>query len=116
MKSLKKVFGGIAIGFVNGLFGAGGGMLTVPLLKSCGYSQKDAQANAISIIFPLSIVSTVLYITRGHVTISSTLPYLPGGVLGAIAGTWLLKRFSPKWMRWIFAGFMIWAGMRMMLR
>ena len=41
MKALKKgnlmtAFSGLSIGFVNGLLGAGGGIIAVPILKRLG--------------------------------------------------------------------------------
>ena len=33
---LLPLLGGVAVGFLNGLLGAGGGMLTVPLLERSG--------------------------------------------------------------------------------
>ena len=40
---------GLGIGLINGLLGAGGGMLAVPLLKKMGLSQKQAHANAVQL-------------------------------------------------------------------
>ena len=43
---------GFFIGIINGLLGAGGGMLAVPALKKLGLSQKDAHRNALAVILP----------------------------------------------------------------
>lgn len=40
---MKKVLAaalGVGVGFLNGLFGAGGGMVAVPLLKGLGVEDK----------------------------------------------------------------------------
>lgn len=116
MKKWQKALGGFAVGLANGLFGAGGGMITVPLLKKAGDTQKEAQANAISVILPLSALSVILYTVRGHADLSAALPYLPAGLLGAWLGTGLLKKFSPRLLRRVFALLMIWAGVRLILR
>lgn len=40
-QNIKTAFGGLTVGILNGLLGAGGGMIAVPLLKSMGLSQKN---------------------------------------------------------------------------
>lgn len=114
--NFKTIFSGIAVGVVNGLMGAGGGMIAVPLLKKTGLDQRKAQANAIAVILPISIVSCVMYLIRGNVQISDALPFLPGGILGAVIGTFLLSKLPTKLLKKIFAAFMIWAGVRLLMR
>ena len=59
VKKLFLVVFGVAIGFVNGFLGSGGGTLAVTaLLTVGGLDQKRAQATALLIILPISVVST----------------------------------------------------------
>ena len=68
--------GGLA-GFVNGFFGAGGGMIVVPLLiLLVKLADKNAFSSAISIILPLTIVSLVIYAKNGALDLKAALPYL----------------------------------------
>lgn len=112
----KNVFGGVAIGVINGLLGAGGGMIAVPVLKKLGFSQKEAQSNAIAVILPISVISASLYLIRGNVTLQDAIIYIPGGIIGTIIGTFLLSRLSSKWLKRIFGAFMVWAGIRLMMK
>ena len=107
---------GLAIGIVNGLLGAGGGMIAVPILKKLGLEQKSAHCNAIAIILPITLISAILYLWKDYVNLSSALPYIPTGLIGAVAGTYILKKISPEWLKKIFAAFMIYAGIRLLLR
>lgn len=107
---------GVLIGLVNGMLGAGGGMLAVPLLKKVGLEQKKAHANAVAIILPITLVSAALYIFKGYVSISDAIGYIPTGVLGALLGTIIIKKISPLWLKRIFGAFMLWAGVRLLLR
>ena len=110
-KLLTYIFG-LFIGIINGLLGAGGGMLAVPALKKLSLSAKDAHRNAIAVILPLCILSAALYLFRGDVKISDTFVFIPSGLVGAAFGTFLLKKISPKWLTVIFGGFMVYTGVR----
>ncbi|MBQ8649316.1 MAG: sulfite exporter TauE/SafE family protein [Clostridia bacterium] len=113
---LLPAVSGFAIGAVNSLLGAGGGMIAVPILKKLGFDQKEAQCNAIAVILPITVLSAGLYIYKGYADISTALPYIPGGIVGAILGTIILKKISPKWLKRIFGGFMVYAGIRLLFK
>lgn len=115
-KKLSTALFGISIGFINGLLGAGGGMLAVPLLKKYGLSQKTAQQNAIAIILPITALSAIMYLSKDYVNLSESFAYLPTGFLGAIIATFLMKKISNKWLKRIFAFFMLYAGIRLLLK
>lgn len=115
-KTLGTALFGVAIGFINGLLGAGGGMLAVPLLKKYGFSQREAQQNAIAIILPITAVSAGIYLYKDYVNLNESYSYLPTGFLGAIIATLLMKKISNKWLKRIFAFFMLYAGVRLLLK
>ena len=115
-KTLLPAAAGICIGFINGLLGAGGGIIAVPVLHRMGLERKQAHANAVAVMLPVSIMSAVLYLINGYVTVSDALPYIPGGIAGAVAGTYIMKKISPLWLKRIFGGFMVYAGIRLLLK
>ena len=120
MKNIKKYFKpaffGVGVGLVNGIFGAGGGMLAVPLLKENGLEQKSAHANAVAVILPITVISAILYLVKGSVTVSDSLSFIPTGLLGSVIATFALQKFSNKLLQKIFAAFMIYAGIRLLMR
>ncbi len=116
MSCIKKFLAGLCIGVVNVSLGAGGGMLTVPLYKRMGMDQKQSQINAVATILPITIISAVIYLINGSVTISDTYIYLIPGLLGSVLGTFVIKRTSNKILTVIFALFMIWAGVRLFFK
>lgn len=119
MNRNKKLFtmgGGLLVGVINGLLGAGGGMLAVPLLRLQGKNQCEAHANSVALIFVLSLVSAAAYLMGGHVKISDVVPLLPFGIAGAVIGALVLKKIPDKLLRKIFAVFMVWAGVRLLMR
>lgn len=115
-KNLFTCLFGILIGVVNGVLGAGGGIVAVLLLKKLGLKQADAQANAVAIILPISVLSAVLYLIKDYVTVNEALPFVPAGIVGALVGTYFLKKISPLWLKRIFGAFMVYAGARLLLR
>lgn len=118
--SLKKkvmlVFLGGLVGFLNGFFGGGGGMICVPTLeKGLGLDNKRAHATAIAVIFPLSLVSCVIYIFKGAIQSLPLLTVGLGVLAGGIAGSFALKFIPSKTLRIIFAVIMLVGGVRLII-
>lgn len=116
MKKLKLLAGGLLVGVINALFGAGGGMIAVGIMTKSGLSQKEAQATAVSVILPLSVITCIIYYMRGNLNFHDALPYILPGLIGAVIGSFLLKKIPDKILKKIFALFMIWAGARLILK
>ncbi len=104
------------MGIANSVFGAGGGIIAVPLLQKSGLSKKEAHANAVAVILPVSILSAVLYLIKGRVELGDASPYILTGVAGAILGTVILKKISTAALKKIFGIFIIYAGARLLLK
>lgn len=115
-KGVLTAGAGLAVGLVNGLLGAGGGMIAVPLLQNLGLDRKQAHANAVAVILPITALSAVLYLINGYVSVSDSLIFIPGGIIGSLLGTLIMRKISPKWLKRIFGGFMVYAGVRLLLR
>lgn len=104
---------GAAAGVINGLFGAGGGLLLVPLLIGvCKLPPKTAFATSLCITLPLSLVSLAVYWFRGNVDFMAALPYLIGGAIGGIGGGLLMGRMDVKWLRLLLCGFLLYGGVK----
>ena len=56
-------------------------MVVVPLLSALGVRGKKSHATALMVIVPLSLVSAILYLVQGRVTVMDALPWLPGSLL-----------------------------------
>ncbi len=115
-KNILSVLAGLSIGTVNGLLGAGGGMIAVPILLKLGLERKQAHANAVAVILPITLVSAALYVYKGYVSIGQAIAFIPGGVAGSFMGAYILKKISPLWLKRIFGAFMVYAGVRLLLR
>jgi uncharacterized membrane protein YfcA len=116
-RGLLSVAGGLGVGFLNGVFGGGGGMLCVPLLeKGLKEKTKTAHATAILIILPICIVSAVLYGLGGNIPWQAALYTAIGVFAGGILGAKLLKKLPEKAVGIVFAALMIAAGIMMTVR
>ena len=112
----KAAASGAAAGLVNGLLGAGGGMVLVPLLIGwCRLQDKDAFATAISIILPLSLVSIVVHALQAPLPLSDAWPYLVGGLVGGILAGVLFQKVSAGLLHKLLGAFILWGGARLLI-
>lgn len=110
-----SIITGIVSGFINGVFGGGGGMIVVPMLiYLLKRKTKSAHATAILIILPLSIVSGIIYFAFGNYKFNIGLPVGLGVVGGGLIGAFCLKKLSAKWVGIIFSVLMLVAGGKML--
>lgn len=114
---LGAAVSGLMAGLVNGLFGAGGGMLLLPLLTHlCGLKAHVAFACSVCVILPLSLVSLGVYFLHGSLDFIQALPYLIGGAAGGVIAGLLLKKLSAVWLHWALGLLIVWGGLRLLLR
>ena len=120
MKKIKKLhialFGAL-IGVINGLLGGGGGMIVVPVLtKFFNFSQKEAQATALFVILPISIASSIIYITHNSINFSNSWPAILSIIIGGVGGALLLNKLDNKLIRIIFIALILISGVMMLIR
>ena len=111
----KKFFSGIVLagacaGAVNGLLGAGGGMLLVPMLSAFTSLREDEIfPSSVAIIAPICVVSLLL--TR-DVAWAASIPFLLGSALGGFfAGLWG-KKIPTLWLHRGLGVLIVWGGLR----
>lgn len=106
---------GALSGFINGFLGGGGGVLVVTLLLTVlALPQKNAQATALLVILPLTVVSAVVYLAKGVVQWQPTLWATIGVVAGGIVGALLLSKLKSDVVKIIFAVVLIAGGIKML--
>ncbi len=115
-RSVFAAFVGVLLGGVNGIFGAGGGMLAVPALTFIlGYDDKSAHAAAIALILPLCAISVIVYSLKATFDMSVVLPTSIGVFIGGLIGAILLKKIPAEWLSFVFYGLMLFSGIKMMM-
>ena len=115
IKIAKPAMIGFLAGTLNGLLGAGGGIIVVPLLQKAGLTPDKSHATSIAIILPLCIMSATLYLIAGKVQLGDSYAYLPGGLIGACFGAWLLTKVPANLLRRLFALVMIYSAIKILI-
>ncbi len=101
-------------GFLNGLLGAGGGIVLYYAMRRYQAERAAFRMNVAAILV-FSLISSVVYFLRGDLDVGATLPYLPVAVLGGLLGAFLLPHLRTSYLRFIFAAVTVFAGVRMLL-
>ena len=117
MTKIKKFFIGSLVGFINGFFASGGGIVAVLSLKKfMKLEEKKAHATAIAIILPLSLASIVVYTHGGFGDFSYIVKASIVGVIGALIGAKLLNKLRKEYISLGFGIIMVIAGIRMFFK
>ena len=105
---------GIFTGFINGIFGSGGGTLLVPILNNIvKVEEHESHATALAIIIFLTGASSAIYIYNGTYDVSLTLKVAIGSIVGGIIGAKILCKVTGRFLRISFGLIMIIAALRM---
>ena len=114
-KGKYRIAGALA-GTVNGLFGGGGGVPLVFLMRTwANVPDKTALATCVAVIFPFCLASLLVYALCGVLPLREALPYLFGGLVGGWIGGKLFKNVPNTWLKRIFALFLLYGAARYLL-
>lgn len=112
-KYLGSGLAGIGAGTVNGLFGAGGGMVLVPLLTFLtDLEDEEVFPSSVSIILPICLVSLSITFRAGTVPWEQAVPYLIGSTVGGILAGIFGKRIPTVWLHRLLGLLVLWGGVR----
>ena len=125
-KNTLLIVGGLLAGVMNGLLGAGGGILLVYILslvlpretdgESKSPDKRDVFANAIATMLPITAVSVISYASRGTLKTEGAAVYIFPAVIGGLCGAWLLSKLRFETVRKLFSFIVILSGIVMLLR
>lgn len=80
---------GVAVGFLSGMFGVGGGFLMTPLLIFYNVPPAVAVATGTNQIVASSVSGALAHFRRGSIDIKLGTVLLVGGIVGSGLGVWL---------------------------
>jgi uncharacterized membrane protein YfcA len=108
---------GFLAGLLNGLLGAGGGIILVrgadKILPGEYQSSRDVFANALAVMLPISAVSAIAYVLRGSVHGLEFAPFILPAIIGGVGGGLLLAVIDTRFLRLIFSALVVWSGFTM---
>ena len=112
--NIKNSIIGAFTGFVNGLFGSGGGTLLVPILNNIlKVDEHKSHATALSVVVFLTTASSFVYISKGTYDLNITFKVAIGSIVGGILGAKILCKMTGRFLRISFGLIMIIAALRM---
>lgn len=112
-KYLFCALAGLGAGAVTGLFGAGGGMVLVPLLTWLTDIEEDAIfPSSVSIILPICLACLFFRSAGTALPWKEAAPYLVGSGIGGIVAGSLGKRIPTSWLHRLLGALILWGGVR----
>ncbi|MBO1004980.1 hypothetical protein DFR56_12262 [Pseudogracilibacillus auburnensis] len=105
-----------AVGLLSGLFGIGGGTISVPaMILFFGIPVQIAIATSMFMIFFISIISASAHIVLGHIVWSYVLFFVIGSYIGGTVGAKTSKLFKGKTLEWILRIVIVIAAIRLII-
>ncbi len=97
---LLSALAGIFIGAYIGIIGGGGATLVIFLLVLIyGLSFQSAVANQKAVTFPMSIMTTIIFIYQGLIDYKLGIPLLLVNIAGGWVGAGLVLKFKNIWLK-----------------
>lgn len=104
-------------GAINGMLGAGGGIILIIFLERIFKDDKEALKKAISCtlvcMLCMSAFSAAVYLYKGNVGFSDVKAYIVPSALGGVLGALIFKKIPKNALNAIFCLLVIFAGVRM---
>ena len=110
---LVLLLAGSSAGLINGLFGAGGGMILVPLLGMWAQLEEEEIFPAsLSIILPACLVSLLSWSFVQPLPWYEAMPYLIGSAAGGVLAGLFGKHIPTLWLHRGLGILIVWGGFR----
>lgn len=111
-RGLKLIIIGVISGVINGFFGAGGGLVIVPMLKKFDTkNSKIVHATTLGCVMFMCLSSSVVYFLNDCIDFKLVLFCLIGSLIGSFVSVKLLKNLKNIYIDLIFSCVLIIAGL-----
>ena len=104
---------GILAGIINGLLGAGGGMILIPLLGLCSDLNEDILFPcSLAMMLPMCITSLLVRAYQAEIYLELALPYMFGSTIGGFVSGKISNKIPTVWLHRILGVFILWGGIQ----
>lgn len=111
--NIKLIAAGFAAGCVNGLLGAGGGLLLIPLLMLADPTESESVfTKSVAIMLPICLTSIAITPGLNQLPWKLALPYLVSAIPGAILAGIFAKKIPAKLLHRVLGIMILWGGIR----
>ncbi len=112
------IFLSAAAGFINGLIGAGSGiifMIISRLINGGGGDGKQMYGFSVMCVIPVSVISLMMY-PRNLITLPEIIKIAPCAVIGGYIGAVIKEKINAVWLNLAFAALTVYSGISMIMR
>ena len=100
--TIELILLGISVGILSGFFGIGGGTVSVPILLYMGFGIKEAIGISVAQMVAGSLMAAWIHHKKQTYVVRDVKYFGFGGILGAIAGGFLVKLLNETLLEWFF--------------
>ena len=112
-RKIAAAAAGACAGVLNGLFGAGGGMVLAPLLRTLtSLPEQQIFPCSVVILLPICVISLLMTQRSEPLPWASALPYLIGSFAGGLTASHWGKHIPTQWLHRILGIMILWGGIR----
>ena len=110
---LSMILAGACAGAVTGFFGAGGGMILVPMLVLfTDLEEKAIFPTSLSVMLPICLISLIVTACTTGISWADAVPYLIGSTVGGVAAGLWGRKIPVSWLHRFLGILILWGGIR----
>ena len=107
---------GLFAGIVSGFFSSGGGLIILPFyLMMLKLDDVKARATTLFCVLFITLISALFYFKAEYIDFFLAVKCGVGGIIGSVIGTKMLTMINSKILNIIFAFFLVYAGIKMII-
>ena len=108
---------GLAVGFIGGLLGVGGGNIILPILIALGIEPKEAVGTTAPIIIFSSLAGFISHLSFTRLDMLFVVVTAAASIMGALIGSWLMTdKLKPDFIKKFLAIILIAVAIKMIIK